>query len=388
MRVMWCSNFSAQSAYASQSRLFVPKIAQSGHPVTVFELSSGVARPYDWQGIPIIGVGQDALGNDMIKDYVAQHQIDAVITLVDVWRFNVDVWRDVPFFPWTPIDHHPIPPHVMPPMKAARRVIAMSKFGRDEMIASNLNPLYCPLAFDPEIFHPRDNSKRGEIRRALNIGDDTFLACFVGVNDSTPNRKGIPEMLMAWKLFVQEHPNSVLYLHTLIHGNLPMNSIGGVKIDTLVAELSIPGHSLRIVDQHRYKAGIISQSEVADIMGASDVQVLLSRGEGFGVPLVEAQAVGTPVLTTRFAAQQELVQAGWLVDYESEWGWQDAVVAKAGVMDAVEKFEMAYNARGNMALRKAAAAGIQGYAIDTVMRTHMLPTLDRIAENVIERLAA
>lgn len=387
MRILWSSNFSAQSAYSQQSRLFVPRINKSGHPMTVFELSSGVSRPYDWQGIPIIGVGQDALGNDMIKDYVAHHQIDAVITLVDVWRFTPAVWQDVPFYPYTPIDHHPIPPHVMPPLKAAKRIVAMSKFGRDELATSGMNPLYCPLAFDPEIFHPRDE-KRGEIRRALNIGDDTFLACFVGVNDSTPNRKGIPEMLMAWKLFVQDHPNSVLYLHTLIHGNLPMNSIGGVKIDMLVQELNIPGNSLRIVDQHRYKAGVISQGEIADIMGASDVQVLLSRGEGFGVPLIEAQAVGTPVMTTRFAAQAELVQAGWLVDYESEWGWQDAVVAKAGVMDAVDKLVMAYQQRGNMALRKVAAAGIQSYAVDTVMRTHMLPTLDAIAQDVMERLAA
>lgn len=354
----------------------------------VFELSSGVARPYEQDGIPIIGVGQDALGNDMIKHYVEAHRIDAVITLVDVWKFTPAVWQDVPFYPYTPIDHHPIPPHVLPPLKAARRVIAMSKFGRDEMAGANLNPLYCPLAFDPEHFHPRSETKRGEIRRALNIGDDTFLACFVGVNDSTPNRKGIPEMLMAWKLFTLEHPNSVLYLHTLLHGNLPMNSIGGVKIDALVAELGIPGNSLRIVDQNRYKSGVISQSEVADIMGAADVQILLSRGEGYGVPLVEAQAVGTPVMTTRFAAQQELVQAGWLVDYESEWGWQDAILAKAGVMDALDKLKMAYQQRGNMGLRSVATAGIQGYAIDTVMRTHMLPTLDAIAADVMERLAA
>lgn len=368
--------------------MFAPRIHKSGHPVTVFELSSGVARPYEADGIKIIGVGHDALGNDMIKSYVEQHNIDAVITLVDVWRFQTEVWKDVPFYPWIPIDHHPIPPHVIPPAKAARRVIAMSKFGRDEMITGNLNPLYCPLAFDPEIFHPRSDSKRGEMRKQLAISDDTFLACFVGVNDSIPNRKGIPEMLMAWKLFVQDHPNSVLYLHTLVHGNLPMNSIGGVKVDVIVRELGIPGNTLRIVDQHRYKAGVIEQNEVADIMAASDVQVLLSRGEGFGVPLIEAQAAGTPVMTTRFAAQEELVFAGWHVDYESEWGWQDAVLSKAGVMDAVDKLAMAYNQRGNMALRKVAAAGVQGYAIDTVMRTHMLPTLDAIAQDVMERLAA
>lgn len=324
----------------------------------------------------------------MIKHYVQQHAIDAVITLVDVWRFTPDIWKDVPFYPFTPIDHSPIPPHVMPPLKAARRVIAMSKFGRDELVNAQMNPLYCPLAFDPEIFHPRTDTKRGEVRRALGIGDDTFLVSFVGVNDSTPNRKGIPEMLMAWKLFVQDYPNSVLYLHTLIHGNLPMNSIGGVKIDLLVSELNIPGNSIRVVDQYRYKSGVVEQSEVADLMSAADVQILLSRGEGFGVPLVEAQAVGTPVITTRFAAQAELVQAGWLVDYESEWGWQDAILAKAGVMDAVDKLIMAYNARGNLALRKAAWAGIQPYAIDTVMQTHMLPTLNAIAEDVMERLAA
>ena len=368
--------------------MFGERIAKTGHEIMVFELSSGVARPYEWKGIKIIGVMQDALGNDAIKYYVQQHAIDAVITLVDVWKFSPDVWKDIPFYPYVPIDHHPIPPHVQPPLKAARLSIAMSKFGRDEMIGANYPTLYVPLAFDPEIFHPRTDTQRGVTRRALGIGDDTFLVSFVGVNDSTPNRKGIPEMLMAWKLFQQEHPNSVLYMHTLVHGNLPLNSIGGVKIDDLVNSLGIPGNSIRLCDQNRYKAGTIEQNEVADVMGAADVQILLSRGEGFGVPLIEAQACGTPIITTRFAAQEELVFAGWHVDYESEWGWQGAILSKAGVMDTVEKLTHAYNARGNMALRKVAEVGAAGYAIENVMRNYMLPTLDRIAEDVMERLAA
>lgn len=350
-----------------------------------------MARPYEYTGdgvtIPIIGVMHDALGNDAIRYYVQQHAIDAVITLVDIWRFTPEVWREVPFYPWVPIDQHPIPPHVHSPLKAARIPIAMAKFGRDEMITAGYKPLYVPLAFDPEIFHPRTDSERGATRRALGIGDDTFLVSFVGVNDSTPNRKGIPEMLMAWKLFHLEHPDSVLYLHTLVHGNLDMNSIGGVKIDDLVASLAIPGNSIRLCDQNRYKAGTIEQSEVANVMAAADVQILLSRGEGFGCPLLEAQACGTPVITTRFAAQRELVFAGWHVDYESEWGWQGAVLSKAGVMDAVEKLTFAYEQRGNMGLRKVAEAGAQGYAIDTVMRDYMRPVLDRIAEDVMERLA-
>jgi glycosyltransferase involved in cell wall biosynthesis len=45
-----------------------------------------------------------------------------------------------------------------------------------------------------------------------------------------------------------------------------------------------------------------------------DVLASPSFGEGFGVPVIEAQACGTPVIVNDFSAQPELVGAGWTVE--------------------------------------------------------------------------
>lgn len=393
MRILWCSNYSANSAYAQQTRLFTDAIQSAGHHVTLFEISNYQGRPYETDsGIHVVTPGQDAIGNDMILTYAQRFQPDAVITLLDVWRFDMNVWSKLPWYPICPLDHYRPdiggPPEVMERLKQAQAVIAMSRYGEQEFKRMGLTTYYVPHALDNRIFYPRPETMRQTVRRRMGIPSDAFFACFVGVNDSTPNRKGIPEMLMAWAHHIQKYPNSVLYLHTLQHGNLPVNQIGGVRIDELVKACGIPEQTLRMVDQQRYKSQAIPHDEVADIMSAADVLVLLSRGEGFGVPLIEAQRCGTPVITTNFAGGATVAHTGWLVDYETEWGWQNAFVAKPGVVSATEAFEAAYQEARNPAIRQnALEAGMQ-YDLDNVMRDYMLPTLDTIAAHVLEKAFA
>jgi glycosyltransferase involved in cell wall biosynthesis len=51
----------------------------------------------------------------------------------------------------------------------------------------------------------------------------------------------------------------------------------------------------------------IDDFKLAEFYSTSDVLVLASYGEGFGYPVVEAQAAGTKVLTGAFGAQKELL---------------------------------------------------------------------------------
>jgi glycosyltransferase involved in cell wall biosynthesis len=281
-----------------------------------------------------------------------------------------------------------VPPHVAEPLKSARKIIAMSRYGQDELTDAGFErPLYVPHAVDPEIFHPRTEAERHAARQKIGVTDNQFLVTFVGVNDSVPSRKAIPEMLMAWKMFSDIHPDAVLYMHTMTRGNLPINNIGGVKIDAIVNTLNVRPDSLRMVDQHRYKAGVISQNEVADLMGAANVHLAAGRGEGFGVPCIESQRCGTPLITTNFAATSRLLIAGWHVDYEADWSWQDSFYAKPGVISMLEALEMAYAARDDERLRKTAEIGAMEFDLDNVMTKYMTPALDAIAEDVLERLA-
>lgn len=385
MKILWCSNWSAQSSYALQSQLFVPRLKALGHDITVFELSNGTRRAYESNGVKVLSCVADPLGNDVIRDYAIRTKADAVITLIDVWRFDAATWSQVPWYPYCPIDHTPVPPAVVGALNGARKVIAMSKFGVEELAKVGCEALYAPLAYDPKVWYPAD---KAATRASLGMPDDVFWVSFVGVNDSNPSRKGIPELLTAWQMFASNHPDAVLYLHTAMHGNIPVNgAIGGVKIDHLMNSLNLNDNQVKMVDQFEYRTGI-QTSKVAAIMAASDVVVLPSRGEGFGLPLIEAQAVGTPVITTKFAAQQELVKAGWMVEGESEWSYQDSFVLKPGILSLVEALENAYEQRNNKHLRQIAAEGVVDYQIDNVIAKYWKPALTTLAEVTLEALKA
>ncbi len=333
-------------------------------------------------GVNVVSPLFDPLGNDIIVDYAIRTEAHIVMTLMDVWRFNPEIWQRVPFVPWTPIDHTPVPPGVAQVLQSARRIIAMSKFGVTELKKINANPLYVPLAYDPAIWHPMDKQRA---RAEIGISPNIFWVSFVGVNDSIPSRKGIPELLSAWSYFSKSHPDAILYLHTSSTGNLPINGIGGVKIDHIMTILGLDPNTVKIVDPYEYRTGIKTE-RLATMIAASDVMILPSRGEGFGLPLIEAQAMGIPVITTKFAAQEELLKAGWFVEGESEWSYQDAFTMRPGIMSIVEALESAYEQRGNPTLAKLATEGVKEYEVANVVNKYWKPALVELAELTLESL--
>ncbi len=379
---MWASNYSAQSSYALQSQLFIPYFQRLGHKVTVFELSNGQRKAYSANGVNVLSTLHDPLGNDIIVDHAIRAEAHAVITLMDVWRFNPEAWQRVPFVPWTPIDHTPVPPAVANVLQVARRIIAMSQFGMKELKKIGAKPLYVPLAYDPAVWHPQDKQRA---RAEIGLPANAFWVTFIGVNDSIPSRKGIPELLSAWQIFSPRHPDAILYLHTATNGNLPINGIGGVKIDHIMTILGLNPDTVKVADPYEYRTGIKTE-RLAQMVSASDVVILPSRGEGYGLPLVEAQAAGIPVITTKFGAQEELMKSGWFIEGESEWSYQDAFVMRPGIMSIVEALENAYEQRGNPTLAKLAIEGVKEYEVANVVNKYWKPALVEIAETMLEAL--
>eukprot|EP00960_Hanusia_phi_P072023 767688-Hanusia_phi.AAC.10 len=53
------------------------------------------------------------------------------------------------------------------------------------------------------------------------------------------------------------------------------------------------------------KEGALSRAEMRDLYAASDVLVLPTRGEGWGLPIVEAMAMELPVIVTNFSGPTE-----------------------------------------------------------------------------------
>lgn len=385
MKILWLSNYTTMSAYALQSRWLVGALQNMGHQVIVLDIRPGGANTAQVGNTTILSTFHDALGNDSILEHYARSQADVCISLVDVWGLNPQTMGQINWWPITPIDHTPVPPAVQNALKAAKGIIALSRFGQAELAKVGFESLYMPHGLDAEIWYPAiAYNEQMQARGRAQLPTDPFLVSFLGVNDSNPSRKGIPELLAAWSMFHHRHSDTLLYLHTTPQGNIPVaGAKNGVDVDVIMRTLNIDSKSVILPDQYRLRTGIPPEA-LADIARASDVFVLPSRGEGFGVPLIEMQHAGTPVITTDFASGAELCASGWLVDGEIEWGWQNATVLKPGIASIGEKLEQAYTERGNIQRRRQAAEFGRDFEFGYVEQKFVAANITAIAQAIMQ----
>ncbi len=135
----------------------------------------------------------------------------------------------------------------------------------------------CGINLDKFNFEKKDKWRQ-EIRKLYNIDDTTFVYGFVG---RITRNKGINELLEAFKKIEKENNNIKLML------------VGGEEnIHLLNKELYL------WAKENRNIIFCGRQSEVEQYYSAMDCYILPSYREGFGMGVIEAQAMGIPVLVS------------------------------------------------------------------------------------------
>ena len=140
------------------------------------------------------------------------------------------------------------------------------------------------------------------MREALGIDRDAFVVGHVGANKGRSSRKCIQETLQAFRIFSQRHENAVLYLHTI----MDPNHAGGEAIGDMMVSLDLPEGSVLVADQYRQMFNPQPPRNMAAIYSTFDVLLNATAGEGFGIPIMEAQACGIPTIVTDFSAMKEV----------------------------------------------------------------------------------
>lgn len=372
MRLLWHSNAPwAPTGYGVQTALACERLAAAGHQVAVSAFYGLNGSALDWQGIRVYPSARDPYGNDVVHGHALQHFAGQLrggltVSLVDAWILDPHVWAELNHVAWVPVDHDPIPPRVLHALKASGAVpLAMSRHGERLLTHAGLEPLYCPHMIDTAALRPMG---REAARARTGLPMDAFVVGMVAANKGTPPRKSFPEAFEAFARLLKDKPNAILYLHTEALGQQD-----GVNLPALLKHLGIPPEAVRFCDQYRYLCLPTTSEAMAAVYGSMDVLLNPSAGEGFGVPIVEAQACGTPVIVSDFTAMTELCGAGWKVGGQRAWTYQESFMLKPDVDEIAWALRSAYDVAAG--LRDDAREFALSYDTDHVMETYMLPAL-------------
>lgn len=374
MKINWFSNaMHSNTGYGVQTRLFLPRLKALGHEVTLSAFWGLQGGHLNIDGIKTFPTFKHPYGQDVMQAHATHSGADAIISLMDLWVVTDRI--TTPWFPWFPIDHEPMPAPVLDRARVATKPIVMSKFGQRMAQQVGLETFYVPHGVDTKIFKPGD---RIEARKKLGLPQDKFIVGMVAANQGNPPRKAFFEHIAAFAALKARHPDTLLYLHTDdgTHGGECVNLIKysqrlGLK----------PRDDILFPDQYDYALGL-PDDYMAALYNAFDVMMLVSLGEGFGIPLIEAQACGCPVITGAWTAMEELFFSGWKIPKsEAQPVYHDLFDAFQFQVPAAaieQRLNAAYDMRGNEDYRKLARDGALAYDADKVVEKYWKPVLREI----------
>jgi glycosyltransferase involved in cell wall biosynthesis len=343
--------------------------------------NEGINTTYDtgFGQIPIYARGNEAYSNDVTpahhKHWKALNpdQPDLLITLYDVWVLNGKGYDTIPIASWTPIDHNPVPPAVLKWLQKENVTpLAMSKFGLDQIEKVGVAGHYIPHSIDTKVFKQTEMIGDQPINDFMGFEDGRFIVGMNAANKSSGilHRKAYSENLMAFAMFARKHPDAMLYIHA------DASSQHGWNLVALGQLLGIPTDNMTFPDPLAYRYGM-SQETLAGIYSSWDVMLATSYGEGFGIPTVEAQACGVPVIVSNFAASPELVGDGWVIGGQPLYDpAQHSFWHIPSVPEIVEALELAY-AKGKGKSAKAVEFA-QSYDHEKVWQENWIPVLKKL----------
>ena len=173
----------------------------------------------------------------------------------------------------------------------ASRIIVPSHYTRDNLVErlgagpEKISVIPCAVG---EAFRPQPHEEAAEVVRARH-GISAPYMLFVG---SAAPHKNLTTLLKAYQLLCSRHrnmPNLVLVL--------PHKSRASQCSVELLCLLATPGV------RRLYS---VSDESLASLYAAASITVMPSYEEGFGLPVIESMACGTPVACSRTASLPEI----------------------------------------------------------------------------------
>ena len=168
---------------------------------------------------------------------------------------------------------------------------------RDGIDAERIEVL--PVGCDTDTFIPRDRNdpKVSSVREALGVAPDQLMILTVGGDAAS---KGAQEVMQALAIIDMKAPDWKYVCKVWPQPRTEQQNLYDLQLAT----------QLGIEKNVTYTTSLISRNFMPYLVAACDIYAAPSRLEGFGMPQVEAQACGKPVLGIKAMAMLDTIVHG------------------------------------------------------------------------------
>lgn len=385
MRILWLSREPwAFGGYSNQTALLTQKLKEAGTDIAIAAYSGLVCGILEWRGIPVYPMPMNHGDINSIVGLHYQHwHADVLFSLHDGQAIidGPSLKRKFPKLRWSlwfPVDSEPFPSVYANNVSSSFLPMVMSRFGEKVAREAGFELRYTPHGIDLSIFQPIE---RADARKKLGWPQQAFIVSMVAANCGY--RKAFPQNIEGFARFHDKHPDSMLYLQT------QKTAADGLDLEAVCVEFGLePGENVFFCDLYSDLLGI-PDSEMALIYNASNALLSVTMGEGFGLPIVEAQACGTPVIVGDWSAMSELCFSGWKVTKDESDRWQlpiDSTWRLPHVDAIADRIEQAYQSSNDLEesrrLRETARRSVLEYDLNAVVERYWVPILAQIQDQL------
>lgn len=288
----------ARSGYSGIGMALCQQLQLLGHDVKALGLGYGGQEHVGTFSLIPCNNPQDVAGT--LNNLKFMWNPDVVIVALDIHFFQETFYPvakklAMKYICITPLESEPLCITWANLLTQMEKVFFISEFGASEAKKAGVDAAHIRIGIDTNSWRLRTDAEYKAVRGTLGFDDDDLVVLTVADNQERKNLSRGLEILAELK---KKH--GVKVKHILVTRE---DSNIGWKLYDLAMELGISS-DLRV-----FKVGL-PFADLYMLYACADAFLLCSKGEGLGMPVMEAMAVGLPVVANGVGAIPELLSAG------------------------------------------------------------------------------
>lgn len=377
LRIHWNSNSVAcHSGYGTQSNLIVYGLLKAGFPIAHTAFYGLQGYPIVLKGLKIYPVIANTWGSDAMLHHSKDWNADINISYQDVWPLEDGLMQKVKnWVALTMVDSEPVNPGILERLRLAWKILVPAQFAKDQLSKKGYNSTIIHHGVDTDIYKPMDKK---ECLKTFGLPEGRYFFGSVAANKDNPPRKSFQEMFDAFVMFKKIHPEAAIFMQT------QMGNPAGFPIKEYIKYIGIQD-DVFFVDDYSSMFKLDSLS-MAKLFNCFDCLLMPSQSEGFGLPLIEAQACGVPILTHNWTTMPETIiegKTGYSVKTNyKRWTNGNNLFAVPDVNDILAKMHLIYDGDRQQMAKDARAFMLEKYDFTNVLLPQWIDFLEKTEEEL------